>query len=391
MAEHHLISSLLRPFYRKGRDAEFRLPGALGNQSRLLCIDPGDLASVSFHMPLINAIHRQYPGCRMDFLVPESHAALVVPTGLAKNVLLYREGQLNPWRPAFASLLRKLGTGKYDMSILMSFEPRPRLELGVLASGAPLRVGPSHADSWPAVNCELRVEPGDEGYLGDRVVRLAPFLGLDKSRLDARWPLPAEKIRHVAQQVHFHKPNPDQMLIGFDLGIGKSGHAFALENLEFLVRQLASQLVCRVLPLGEPEQKERLDEFGARISQIPVGLARDTILDMVLLLTQCDLFLAGNTDFFHLAVAQGVPCIGLFSAKDAPHWVPRGRDHVRVLRLAQGEKVDVDTLMDAVEHVTRGRAATASRVIAEPVQGEDGEAGEPSPPEAPPPTAPPGS
>ncbi len=51
------------------------------------------------------------------------------------------------------------------------------------------------------------------------------------------------------------------MLIGVDPGVGKTGHAFALDNLQFLVRQLTSQLVCKVLPLGDPADTERLEKL----------------------------------------------------------------------------------------------------------------------------------
>jgi len=372
-----MITSLMRPFFRKGTAASFCVPGAIGEESRILCIDPGDLSEVLFHIPLISGIRQRFPGTRIDFLLPEEHSALVVPSGLARQCLIYKEGQLNPWRPAYGALLKKLGGGKYDMAMVMSFAPRPRLELAGLASGASLRFGPSHDSSWPSVNFELRSAADQEVYLGDRLAAAAPFLGLTASDLSSRWPLPMDRVRQMAQQVHFHKPNPDQMLIGVDPGVGKSGHAFALENLEFLVRQLTSQLVCRVLPLGDPANKDRLRKFEARLSDVPVGLGRETLLEMVLLLSQCDLFIAGNTDFFHFAVALGVPTIGLFSATEPRRWIPEGRPRVRVLEVAKGEKVDVETLMEAVEGVTEGRTSTASTIIAgETDHPSDIEAGE---------------
>ncbi len=364
MGESRILTSLLRPFYRKGRSAVFQLPGALKPQAKVLCIDPGDLSEVLFYVPLLNALRRNYPGLQVDFLLPEQHTSLLIPSGLAKQCIVYKEGQLSPWRPAFASLLKKLGAEGYDMAILMSFQSRPRLELATLASGAPLRLGPSHAESFPAINCELRPSTGDKNYLGDRVGRLAPFLCLDSHPGDTKWPLPVDKVRHISQQLHFHKPNPDQMLIGIDPSVGKSGFAFALDNLEFLVRQLSSQLVCKVVPLGVPRGNSRLAEFDSRLGKVPVGLPRDTLLDSALLLSQCNLFIAGNTDFFHLAVALGVPAVGLFSPRDDSHWEPRNRDKARVLRLAKGEKVDVATLMKAVEGVTNGEASTASKPLA---------------------------
>lgn len=363
MADHKIISSLMRPFFRKGQAASFTVPGALRDDSRILCIDPGDLSDVLFHVPLLTAIRRRFPGSKMDFLLPEKHAPLIVPSGLARQCIIYKDGQLNPWRPAFSSLLRKLGAGNYDVALVMSYEPRPRLELAALASGASLRYGPSHKDAWPAINFEMRASGESPGYRGDRLQRTAPFLGFAPGEMSARWPLPMDKVRQMAQQVHFHKPNPDQMLIGVDPGVGKAGHCFALENLQFLVRQLSSQFVCKVLPLGDPDNRERLEKFETRLSEVPVGLERETLLEMILLLSQCDLFVSGNTDFFHFAVALGVPAIGLFSQADGPEWQPDNRPRAKVIRVTKGEKVDIETLMEAVEAVTGGRTSTASTVM----------------------------
>ena len=366
MSDHKILSSLMRPFFRKGQEASFTVPGALREDSRILCIDPGDLTDVLFHVPLLTAIRRRYPGSKMDFLLPEKHAPLIVPSGLARQCIIYKEGQLNPWRPAFSALLRKLGGGNYDVALLMSYEPRPRLELAALASGANFRYGPSHKDAWPAINFEMRADPDNAGYRGDRLRRTAPFLGFSPDEMNSRWPLPMDKVRQMAQQVHFHKPNPDQMLIGVDPGVGKTGHAFAMENMQFLVRQLSSQLVCKILPLGDPEDRERLEKFETRLSEVPVGLERETLLEMILLLSQCDLYVSGNTDFFHFAIALGVPAIGLFSQADGSEWVPQDRARARVINVTKGEKVDIETLMEAVEAVTGGRTSTASKVMTTP-------------------------
>ena len=363
LAEHHLITSLMRPFFRKGETASFTLPRALGANSRILCIDTGDLTDFLFHIPLVNAIRRHFPGTRMDFLIPEKHESLVVPSGLTKHFIIYKDAHLNPWRPAFGSLLRQVAAHDYDMAIVMSLGPQPRLELAALASGAPLRLGPSHDKSWPSINFEIRPPRDADLYLGDRMASAAPFLGLLREELSPRWPLPMDRIRQMAQQVHFHKPNPDQMLVGIDPGLGKSGHGISQDNLLFLARNLASRLMCRVVPLGDPAEKERLSQFEVRLSDVPVGLPRESALDMLLLLAQCDLFIAGNTDFFHFAVALGIPAIGLFTESEKACWVPRGRRKVEVLRVKKGGKVEMDTLLELAGKVTEGRTHTATSVM----------------------------
>lgn len=363
MSEHRLITSLMRPFFRKGQAASFTLPGALTATSKILCIDSGDLSEIVFHIPLIKAIRKNYPAARIDFLLPKKHQDLMVPSGLVKQCIVYKENQLNPWLPAFGSLLRQLGKGKYDMAVVMSQKPAPRLELAALASGAKLRLGPSHPDSWPAINFEIRPPESSKQYFGDRILAAGPFLGLPDRDLNTRWPLPMELVRQMAQQVHFHKPNPDQMLIGVEPGISKSGHKMKLEDIHFLVRQLSTQFVCRVVPLGQPSEAETLQKFETKLSDVPLGLPRESLMDMILLLSQCDLFIAGNTDFFHFSVALGLPTVGLFSAKDSDCWVPASRKRVRVLRLDKAGRVDLETLMEAVETVTEGRTTKVARVI----------------------------
>jgi len=358
-----MITSMMRPFFRKGQSTAFTLPGVLNESSRVLCIDSGDLSELVFHVSLVKAIRKKFPAARIDFLLPEKHEPLLVPSGLVKQCLVYKEGQLNPWRPAFASLLRQLGKGNYDLAVVMSQNPSPRLELAALASGASLRIGPSQAESWPAINFEIRPPEEKSQYFGDRILAAGPFLGLGPRDMNTRWPLPMELVRQMAQQVHFHKPNPDQMLIGVEPGVSKSDYTIKLENLHFLVRQLSTHFVCRVVPLGQPQDVDLLQKFETKLSDVPLGLPRESLLDMVLLLSQCDLFVAGNTDFFHFSVALGLPTIGLFSQSDEDCWIPQNRKRVKVLRLDKAGKVDLETLMVAVEFVTEGRTTKAARVI----------------------------
>ena len=331
----------------------FRVPGQIHDGSRILALATNDLTDLLFHIPLLAAIRRYWPGSSIDFLVPEDFAPLVIPSGLARQVLVYSEKQLASWKPAYRNLQRTLGGAGYDVSFVLSQQPAPALEALGLVSGAELRCGPSHGGAWPAVNLELRHRAEDGGYAGARLARLAPFLGLEPGILRNTWPLPTDKLRQVAQLVHFNKPRPQELLVCIDPGVDKAGRALSLANLQFLTQQLKSQLNCRILPLAGPGGKERLRQFESELSSpVPPAFNRDTLLETILLLCQCDLFLAGNTDLFHFAVAEGVPALGLFGGHVDQCWYPEARARCRVLSVAKGKKVDMATLMEAVEAVT---------------------------------------
>ncbi|MDY0108852.1 MAG: hypothetical protein RBT60_02835 [Candidatus Krumholzibacteria bacterium] len=330
----------------------FRVPGHFSDNSRVLALANTDLSDLVFHMPLLAAIRRTWPGASLDFLVPEPFASLVIPSGLARQVMVYREKQLAGWKPALGNLQRTLAAARYDASFVLSQRPAPALESLGLASGAVVRCGPSHPAAWPAVNLELRPDPESGKYGGDRLRELAPYLGLPAGSLRTAWPLPADKRRQVAQLVHFNKPRPDELLVGIDPGPDKAGRALAPENLHYVAQQLKAKLSCRILPLSSPSGQDRLKQFEAGLNiPTPPAFNRDTILDTLLLLCQCDLFLAGNTDLFHAAVAEGVPTIGLFSGQIDSRWLPATRRRCAVLRTKHGERIEMSAVLAAVDCV----------------------------------------
>jgi ADP-heptose:LPS heptosyltransferase len=332
----------------------FRVPGQISDSSRVLALAGTDLSELLFHMPLLAGVRRAWPGASLDFLVPEEFATLVISSGLARQVLVYGEKQLVGWKPDYRNLKRSLASARYDISFVLSQEPAPALETLGLSSGAVLRYGPSHDGAWPGVNLELRRRPGSDLYAGDHLRSLAPFLGLPSGRMRTAWPLPADKVRQVAQLVHFNKPRPDELLVGIDPGPDKAGRALSSENLLFLTQQLRSQLPCRILPLAGPGGLERLRRFEAGLtSPVPPAFNRDTLLDTILLLCQCDLFLAGNTDLFHVAVAEGVPSVGLFGSQTQAHWLPATRPRSTVLKVSPGKQIDTATLMAAIARVRK--------------------------------------
>ncbi len=351
MADGSFVTGLLGRFISRGEAGPFTLPGALGDETRLLAVDAGDLSDLLFHVPLLRTVREQYPRARIDFLAPEAHASLVAPSGVAHNCLIYKPGQLKAWSPAFYSLVKSLRKRRYDISVVMSFTPARALESVALATGARLRLGPSHGGSYPAVNFELRAREDDTRYRGARLAAAAPFLGLPSFAGETAWPLPEERVRRTRQLIHFNKPRQDEVLVGVDPALGKSGAGLSAQNLHFVMNQLSSQLPCRTLPLSLSPDDATLAQFEAGLTVPPLALPRETLFDTVLMASLCDLFIAGNTDLFHYAAAAGVPTLGLFLKEDGSAWVPEDYPNVRVLRVKPGQRVDIETLMEAVESV----------------------------------------
>jgi len=349
-----MMSALIGRFLSSGDESSFSIPGTLGDHAQILAIDTGDLSDLLFHVPLLQAVRSRFPKTRIDVLTPEEHVSLIQPSGLVRDCIVYDQKQLRTWTPGYLSLARSVRKPAYDLSIVMSFDPHAALEGIALSSGAALRLGPSHDRAYPAVNFELRSGHTERRYRGTRLATAAPFLGLPDFGQLRGWPLPEEKLRRAHQLVHFNKPRKDEVLVGVDPALGKSGSGLSLQNLHFLLKQLGSQMPCRILPLSVSGDLERLTQFKTGLDHPPLDLPCDTMYDTVLLTSQCDLFISGNTDLFHYAAAQGVPTLGFFVTEDSASWEPDEYDNVQVLRIAQGQRADVDVLMSAVD-AARGR------------------------------------
>ncbi len=372
MADYLPITRLLRPFVQKGRDTAFSIPGTVGDACRILAIDTGDLSDLLFHSPLLSGLRERFPGSSIDFLLPDEHTPLVVPSGLARQCLVYKKPQLRTWSPGFWSLVRNVRRNEYDLSVVMSLSPQPVFELIALSCGAALRLGPSHGHAWPGTNLECRYDDVARTYRGLRTTGVSPFLGFDERLVRRAWPLPMDRQRQMRQLIHFNKPRKEELLLGVDPGRGKTGQSIAHANLHFLVQQVCAQVNCRVIALSGPGGQDRVAAFESSLTNVQTGLPRDTLLETVLLLSQCDLFLAGNTDLFHFAVALGVPTVGVFTDADGEDWDPGPLDRVRVLRVAKGKKVNIDTLMAAVEAVRRDVPTEQAELFPAPREG-DGE------------------
>jgi len=346
-----LFGGVLERMFIKGEASSFTLPGVLGEEGRVLAVGDGDLSELFFHVPLLRTIRSRFPRSRIDFLVPEPLPALIAPSGLARDCFVFDQGGLRVWNPSWYGLLKKVRGIGYDMCLVMAREPDSRLESIALASGAPLRIGPSHEGAYPAVNLELRPRDPDKIYHGARLEALAPFLDLPVFAGDRSWPLPDERLRRARQLVHFNKPRQEELLLGVDPALGKGGGGIALKNLHFVISQLASQMSCRVVPLSLDPDGGRLAEFTAGLERSPLDLKTESLFDVLVHTAVCDLFLSGNTDLFHYAAGQGIPSLGLFMPEDGQRWVPDRCPNVGILRGMAGERLDIDTLIRTVETV----------------------------------------
>jgi heptosyltransferase-2 len=331
----------------------FSLPRQLAPGSRVLLISSGDLTDLLFAMPLVEQMRAQIKGLHLGLVCDERTSQLILSTELFDDAIVVEDDQLAPEAESGEELARILTEDEWDAAILLSPRSDPVRDRLAGLSRARLRMGPGHQRAFPNLNCEVRPPSGD-GYPYHRTRTWSQLLGLEPDPDSPRWPLDEKRERQVAQLVHFNKPRKEQKLIGIDPGLGKAGARIATASLALIADHVGRNIPSKSIVLTADPHEALVAEFEARLSQPPLDLPRPTLMEMVLLLRQCDLFLSSNTDLMHIAVAMGTPTVAFFTPEDDAVWVPDRAPHLQIIRPKAGADLDLADLMERVAQALGG-------------------------------------
>ncbi|MGZ0656213.1 glycosyltransferase family 9 protein [Coraliomargarita sp. W4R53] len=117
--------------------------------------------------------------------------------------------------------------------------------------------------------------------------------------------------------------------IGVGVGSKMQAKRWPLESFEELLRLLVTRHQVYPVFFGGPEDSAAADQL---IQSIGVGASACGDLSLrqaVGALSDCEFYLGNDTGTMHMAAAAGIPCVGIFSARDVPgKWYPYGKKHI---------------------------------------------------------------
>ena len=346
---------LITPFLgRMVREEEFSLPGDIGNDTRVLIVDSGDLTELLFFAPVINHLTSRYPGMRVTVLVREGNSELIRTMDQINEMISYERGHLSVFSTTYFSLLKRLRSREFNVVFLLGKEFSFARSLLSLVSRARLRVGYAQEFTYPFINCELRLT-SDKQYESQRAMSYLTALGFRPDESLAGWRLPDKDIRWAKQMIHFRKPDPKEMLIAVDPGIGKGDHRLAEQTFAQMASQIAGRYTSKVLVVSNNLDPKGIERFRSLLNADMVDLAPKNIKEALALLSRADLLLSGNTDFFHFAVGMRLPCLGFFTRHDTSNWFPKNTPWVQIIQGVKGQKMSLEEVyskIDTLLHLT---------------------------------------
>ena len=334
---------------RMGKSHPFVLPADLINSRELLLIDSGDPTDLLFASPLVAYFDRNHPQTSMTLLVHGPDAEIAKSVMDIKRMITYERKQMHIYNADYMTLLKSLKKRMVDSVILLGKGFSLERYLIAFASGAAIRIGFENPLAFPFLNCEIRFT--EETYEGNKMSKVLNSIGL---RPDDSWSsirLSQREMNRAKQMIHFRKPGKDYLTVGIDPGRGKTKHHVIPEIIAYLANNLASRRKVKFLVLTHPWDDGMIESFTGTLKSEVIDLKPSKANETIALLSQCDLFLSGNTNLFHFAAALDVPTIGLFTKYDDRKWIPDGAPRVRIFKGELGEKLPLKSFLSNVEDV----------------------------------------
>jgi len=342
-----LISWYLKRFKRP---EPFSFGEAFRSVERILVIPERGVTGALFSMPTLKALRRGFPSGKIALLVHEEDQELLEGILEVDRVIGYALPRgLRRWS-ALLSLGHRIGSYKFDIAIILDREFDVERAFLCYLSHARIRGGLQSEESHPFLNLEVssKVSGQTRARLG---VEIARVMGVDVSGLDLSWEVPERERRLAEQLVHFRKPREDELLVGFDPGPGRGGTSLSVAQQARLLDKLCSDYAARAILLTAPEHHWLVGKLESMLGREPIVVQQRKMRDVVSLLGQCDLFVAGNTDLVYFAVAMGIPTVSLMTPAEVRDAAFPSSDLLEIVELKPGERFPIQEFIERTQSV----------------------------------------
>jgi heptosyltransferase III len=299
---------------------------------------PGSLGDTLVSLPAIARIRRDYPDHRLTLLTegPRTGSGRVSPwailkeTGWFDDVSYYVVKPSSPkdrWRN-FSLAMRLRRAGFDDIFSLAPPRTERQLEVderifrGVVGAS---RYHASTAPSWPQAAGASAV------HEGLRLLRIIdPAATLD-SLGDYRLAVPDTDRLLGRDLLDDLGVRQDDVLVGVAPGSGRSATTWPADRFaavgEALLRRFHNVVL---LAIGGARERVLCDQLCGSWGPRSHNLAgRLSVFGSASILSRCATFIGNDSGATHLAAMVGIPCVAIFSARNAPgQWEPLGPHHV---------------------------------------------------------------
>jgi len=294
----------------------------------ILVIRPGAMGDVLVATPVLSNLKSAFPKSRIAFLVGKKYADVLKANPYIDELIEFdRESVGRFW--GIGRLRRELAflasirARRFDLALDLLGNLRTAILCA--ASGAKERVGYTYRIRKFFYN--RKVAARNPQYVVDFNLDSLRMLGVPIEDKDIHLPADESDLVFAEEWLAKSGADRDRLLIGLFPGGGWSSKRWPEEHFARLGDILSSRLNASVLVMGGPQEKSSVKEIVSSMSSMPFEVESLPLSRFAGLISKLHLFISNDSGPRYLAVAAGVPSIGLFGPTEALNANPTDSIH----------------------------------------------------------------
>jgi heptosyltransferase I len=303
------------------------LPG----ERRILLIKLTSLGDVIHALPVASRLKTCFPRIKLFWVVEDRCAPILEAHPLLDGVVVYPRKKIQALlaRKSWGEASRELGRLRRtlrDLRIDLSIDLQglAKSALMALLAGAPRRLGCSGLKEFSYL-ISRQIPEGEGLHAVDRNLKVAEFLGCPPGPADFQLGLRAEERSWADHFLKTRGVREGAKIIGLQVGASLPQKCWPLSQWAALLGRLSGLKDVHPVLLGDEQDRQRF------LGQVPIsapgvidGLGRLSLRQLMAVLERCRLVVGADTGPLHLAVALGVPVVGIYGPDDPSATGPYG-------------------------------------------------------------------
>jgi len=306
---------------------------------KILIVKTSAIGDVIHTLPALNVLRRKYPEARIDWLVEEAAADLLIGHKALDTVLVsrrktwvrdLRQGKvLAAWR-GFADFGKRLRVNEYDL--LIDFQGLLKSGIFVGLARAKRKVGfgkgMEHAEcSYLFLNEPLPPVSMDQ-HAASRELLLLKAIGIESEEVVFDLPVGEEQREKINRLLVAERLDPARPLVAINPMTTWETKHWRNERFALVADQLLDQGLAVVFS-GGPRDVRGIEEIRGAMHGTAASLAgRTTLKELAALYERAAVLITTDTGPMHLAAAAGAPVVALFGPTAPWRTGPFGEGHM---------------------------------------------------------------
>ena len=308
----------------------------------ILIVKTSAIGDVIHTLPALNALRRKYPESRIDWLVEEAAADVVIGHRALDAVLVSRrkawirdlkQGRVLAAYRGFAGFVKKLRVTEYDL--LIDFQGLLKSGIFVGLARAKRKVGfgkgMEHAEcSYLFLNEPIPPVNMDQ-HAAIRELLLLKAIGIESEEIVFDLPVGEEQRERIGQLLAAEGIDPAKPLVAINPMTTWETKHWRNDRFARVADALLDKGIAVVFS-GGPQDVRGIEEIrGAMVGKAASLAGRTTLKELAALYERVAVLITTDTGPMHLAAAAGAPVVALFGPTAPWRTGPFGEGH-RILR-----------------------------------------------------------